>query len=293
MTQRILFFLLPLLTAVVTENTFAQPGTEIFLFDLETHEGTLKLSAPRNISEHIGYDNQPFFHPTLPLLYYVSADSSGNTDIFEYNYQARKKKRFQETSEREYSPQVTPDGKSISCIIQRENGAQDLGRYPINGGAATILINNLTVGYHSWLDNNSVIVFTLPQPFSLHFIDFRTKKDSVIADNIGRSLHKITGQNALSFVQKIGDAQGEIKKFEIAQKKISTIVKSISSKDHDMAWTSDGKVVMSNGNKIFVYDTTVIGDWKEIIIQSNMSLNTITRLAVNSKGDKMALVVNE
>jgi tricorn protease-like protein len=290
MTQRILLFLLSLLTAVVT---FGQPGTEIFIFDLETHHGTLKLSAPRNISEHIGYDNQPFFHSTLPLLYYVSADTSGNTDIFEFNYETRKKKRLQETSEREYSPQVTPDGKSISCIIQRENGAQDLGRYPINGGTATILINNLTVGYHAWLDNNSVIVFTLPQPFSLHLIDFRTKKDSIVAHNIGRSLHKIPGQNALSFVQKVGDERGEIKKFEVARKKISTIVKSISSKDHDMAWTSDGKIVMSNGNKIFVYDSTVIGDWKEIIIQSNIPLNTITRLAVNSKGDKIALVINE
>jgi hypothetical protein len=290
MTQQILFFLLSLLTAVVT---FGQPGTEIFIFDLETHGETLKLSAPRNISDQIGYDNQPFFHPTLPLLYYVSADTSGNTDIFEFNYETRKKRRLQETSEREYSPQVTPDGKFISCIIQRENGAQDLGRYPINGGAATILINNLTVGYHAWLDNNSVIVFTLPQPFSLHFIDFRTKKDSIVADNIGRSLHKISGQNALCFVQRIGEEQGEIKKFEVTQKKISTIVKSISSKDHDMAWTSDGKIVMSNGNKVFVYDPAVIGDWKEIIIQSNISLNTITRLAVNSNGDKMALVINE
>jgi hypothetical protein len=292
MTRRILFFLWLLFT-VMTGDTLGQPGTEILLFDFEAHEGTFKLSAPRNISEHIGYDNQPYFHPTLPLLYYVSADTSGNTDIVEFNYETRNKRKLQATSEREYSPQTTPDNKFISCIIQRENGAQDLGKYPIEGGTATVLINNLTVGYHAWLDHNSVAVFTLPQPFSLHLINFATKKDSTIASSIGRSLHKVPGKNALSFVQKVNDEKWEIKSFDAAQKKISTIVKSISSQEHDMAWTSDGKIIMSNENKIFFYDTSINEDWMEIIIQSTIPLNIITRLAVNSKGDKMALVVNE
>lgn len=292
MTHRILFFLwLPF--TVITANIFGQPGTEILLFDFEAHNGTLKLSAPSNISGHIGYDNQPFFHPTLPLLYYVSADTSGNTDVVEFNYETHRKRKLQATSDREYSPQTTPDGKSISCIIQRENGAQDLGKYPIEGGTATVLINNLTIGYHAWLDHNSVAVFTLPQPFSLHLINFATKKDSIIASNIGRSLHKVPGKNALSFVQKVDDEKWEIRKLDASQKKISTIVKSISSKEHDMAWTSDGKIIMSNENRIFFYDTTITGDWREIAIQSTIPLNIITRLAVNSKGNKMALVVNE
>lgn len=292
MTRRIYFFLWLLFT-VMTGDTLGQPGTEIFLFDFEAHGGTFKLSAPRNISEHIGYDNQPYFHPTLPLLYYVSADTSGNTDIVEFNYETRNKRKLQATSEREYSPQTTPDSKFISCIIQRENGAQDLGKYPIEGGTATVLINDLTVGYHAWVDHSSVAVFALPQPFTLHLINFTTKKDSIIANSIGRSLHKVPGKNALSFVQKVDDEKWEIRKFDAAQKKISTIVKSISSKEHDMAWTSDGKIIMSNENKMFFYDTSINEDWREIVIQATIPLNIITRLAVNSKGDKMALVVNE
>jgi hypothetical protein len=291
MTKRILLFLLPLI--LFFEKAVGQPGTEIFVFDLEVRGGSLKISNPVNISEHVGYDNQPFFHPTLPLVYFVSADTSGNTDIFEFNYNINRKRKLQATTEREYSPQVTPDGKFISCILQRENGVQDLGKYPIGGGVAATIIDNLTVGYHAWLDNNAVALFTLPQPFSLHIVNLLEKKDSSIAESIGRSLHKIPGKNALSFLQKVEREQWEIKRFDADQKKISTIVKSISGKDHDMAWATEGKIVMSDGDKVFFYDLSTSLDWTEVVIQSDIPLSTITRLAVNSKGNKIALVVNE
>jgi hypothetical protein len=56
---------------------------------------------------------------------------------------------------------------------------------------------------------------------------------------------------------------------------------------------NEGEIAMSNDGKIFVMDLRHRKEWKEISIQSPFSMNTITRLAVNAKGNKIAIVVNE
>jgi len=291
MTKISLLFLFATITIFSPTNSLAQPSTEIYLFDLTSKKGQVTISNPVNISNHIGYDNQPFFHPSLPVLYYVSAQDSGKTDIIEYNYTTNSRRNFTTTVENEYSPQVTPDGKFISCILQRANGEQNLVKYPISRGEAVVLINNLTVGYHAWLDNTIAGVFTLPRPFALHLVNFSTKKDSIIAHNIGRSLHKIPGEDAVSYLQKIDATNWEIKKFTGAQS--LTIVKSVVSTEHDMTWAGEGKILMSSERKIFFCDEKNPQEWKEINIQSPFSINTITRLAVNATGNKIAIVVNE
>ena len=170
-----------------------QTGSEIILFDLKINDGQIFLSNPINITNHKGYDNQPSFHPSKPIIYYASFDDSSRSDIKFYNYQTGKTSNLTVTREREYSPTVTPDGKFISCIIQRDNGAQDLGKYPIEGGQPEVLINNLVVGYHVWIDQNRLLLFVLgdSNTNALHYYNLSAKSDSVIADNIGRSLHKI------------------------------------------------------------------------------------------------------
>ncbi len=273
--------------------SYAQIGTEIYLVDIAFENGEMVLSNPANITNHPGYDNQPFFHPDLPLLFYVSADAKGDTDIMEFNYEINKARKFKETSEREYSPQVTPDKKFISCIIQRKNGEQNLGKYPVEGGEPVILINNLTVGYHAWADNTTVVVFSLPQPFALHVINFSPFADSIVAQNIGRSLYKIPDEPAISFIQKTESEEWLVKKFDTKNWIASTIIKSLPGKEHDMAWTIDGKIVMSDEKKIFFFEPDKTADWKEAKFQSAISLKTITRLAVTRDGNKMAIVVNE
>lgn len=272
-------------------DVFAQSGSEIYLFDLQSVGDQITISNPVNVSNRKGYDNQPFFHPSLPLIYYVSARGSATTDIVEYHYGTKRRRNFTNTSEGEFSPQVTPDEKFISCILQRANGEQNLVKYPMAGGEAVMLINNLTVGYHAWLDNATVGVFTLPRPFALHLINFTTGKDSVIATGIGRSMHRLPDQRAISYIQRIDSLDWEIKLFTGTQS--STIAKSIVSKEHDMAWMNEGEIAMSNDGKIFVMDLRHGKEWKEISIQSPFSMNTITRLAVNAEGNKIAIVVNE
>ncbi|MEJ0054599.1 MAG: hypothetical protein WDN75_02515 [Bacteroidota bacterium] len=281
----------------VAEISFAQDPTEIYLFDLSIKKEKVSISNPVNISDHKGYDNQPSFHPAQPAVFFSSAADDGRTDIFSYDYKKKVKKSITQTQEREYSPTVTLDQQSLSCIIQRENGAQDLGKYPIEGGEPMVIIDKLTVGYHVWADNSHLGLFILgtkEKPVNtLHYLLLPMKRDTILAENIGRSLHKIPGETAFSFVHKISDKEWLIKKFNSQTQAISTITSTLPGRD-DLAWLPDGKIIMSDGTKLFFSQPDRGTTWSEVVVSGGAEvLRSVTRIAVSADGKKLAVVVAE
>jgi len=272
-------------------NSFAQPATEIYLFDLQIKKNKIVLSNGANITNHRGYDNQPFFHPDNSSLYFTQADTSGRTDIYVYDYSTRLTKQVTDTPEREYSPTVTPDKKYISCIIQRDDGVQDLGKYPIDGGDPIVLINNLKVGYHAWADNTNLILFVLGEPMTLHWYSLADNRDLTLADSIGRSLHAIPQTTDMSFIHKTAQ-QWWIKKIQSKDKTISSITETLPNRE-DLTWTPDGKIVMSDGEKLFYMEPGKGASWKEIETTPALALKGITRLSVSKDGKRLALVAGE
>jgi len=281
-------------------NSLAQAGSEIFLFDMKVANGQVFLSNGINITNHKGYDNQPFFHPSKPVIYYSSFDDSGRSDIKYYDYEKKETKNFTLTREREYSPTVTPDESFISCIIQRDNGAQDLAKFPITGGKPQVLINHLKIGYHAWAGESKLLLFVLDDSIhnSLHYYYLDKNADTVIAENIGRSLHKIPGQNAMSFVQRISEKQAVIKKLDMNTGVMSTIVATLPSQDH-LTWLQNGLMLMGDGNKLYFHQESAFQEtkdkgWQAVSITTDSSmLKGITRLATNTANDKLAIVVSE
>lgn len=277
---------------LMSEFVYSQAGTEIYLLDLGWTEGRMVLSNPQNVTNHPGYDNQPFFHPDNPVLYYSSDTGEGRTDIMECNYSTGETKRITQTPEREYSPTVTPDKKFLSCIVQRDDGAQDLCKYPIDGGAPVTLINTLKIGYHAWADEMNVMLFVLGEPNTLHWYTFSQKKEIRLMEGIGRSLHRIPGTRSISFVHKFSDEYWSIKKIREEDGQIVTVAETLPERE-DLAWTPDGKIVMSDGSKIFFLQPGKNSSWKEADLQTTLPSGAISRLAVSPKGDRIAVVVNE
>jgi hypothetical protein len=198
-----------------------------------------------------------------------------------------------QTNEREYSPTLTPDKSSLSCIIQRDNGAQDLGKYPLAGGEASMIVDHMTVGYHVWADNSHLALFILGEPQTLHYLRLPTKEDTIVAKHIGRSLHKIPGERAISFIQNSAGGDWEIKKLESVTMKISTLAKTLPGRE-DITWLGNRKIISSDGTKLFFLDIARENTWMEITVQSGSELlKGVTRLAVNTRGDKLAVVVSE
>lgn len=280
-----------ILISLLAYKVGAQTASEIYLFDLKISKNKMSLKNAKNVSNHKGYDNQPYFDPEKPILYYTSADTSGRTDLRSYNFSTGASASVTNSQEREYSPTVTPDKKFISCIIQRDNGTQDLGKYPVGGGQPIVIINNLTVGYHAWVDDKNLIAFILGEPNTLRWISPDHGEDSVLAENIGRSLHVIPTSGDLSFVQKSSTAW-TVKKIDKRTKKITTLAETLKERE-DLTWSPDGRIVMSDGQKVFFIWPETKGKWKEVEVNIPLPLNGITRMSINSRGDKMAIVVAE
>lgn len=283
---------------LVSIACWSQTATEILLFDLQSKKDNITISNPKNITNHKGYDNQPSFHQGKPLIYYASFDDQGRSDIKYYNYKTGETKSLTVTPEREYSPKLTPDGQYISCVIQRDDGAQDVGKYPVEGGPPLTIVDNQIVGYFLWTDNSHLALFVLgkdSRPSTLHYLRLPTKKDTVIAENIGRSLHLVPHEDAFSFVHKVTDSKWFIMKFYPRKKKGSLyVIAETPPHQEDLCWTSDGKIITSSEDRILWMDPAKDKKWNEVQIENGAELlKGVTRLAVDAEGKKLAVVIAE
>lgn len=277
----------------VSNLLFAQSGTEIFLLYITNSSGNINLSNPKNITNRKGYDNQPFFHPSQPLLYYT-AMQDGQTDIRSYNLKTGVGLQITNTIDSEYSPTVTPDKKYLSCIVQRKsNGDQDLVKYNIKNPTETKMIfesqKTGKIGYQAWLNSNELITFVLGEPQTLHYQHLIAKKDTIVATNIGRSLHLIPKQKAFSFVQQL-ENKWLIRSFNPQKNTIIDITESQPESEHYNAWLSENTILESRNSDIFSY-SLLTKEWKIVNLPNILLKRNISRMAI--KGNKIAIVIEE
>ncbi|AQG78105.1 TolB family protein [Spirosoma montaniterrae] len=290
--MRTRFFVLSLW--LTTLPLFAQNGTEIYLVDLTEKAGRLAVANPRNISNKPGYDNQPFFHPAKPVLYYTSMMANNQTDIWAYDLKTGTRTQLTQTPDAEYSPTVLPGLSHLSCIVQRKsNGDQDLVSYQLDKPAITeILLESQKtgkIGYQAWLNANEAVVFVLGEPNSMHYLNKSAGQDTVIASQIGRSLHRIPGQNAFSFVQQVGSSW-KIRAFEPGRNQIRDIADSHPDSEHYHAWTDAGTLLESRGNELWRFDATT-RQWQPVPLPTTLPRKKLSRLAV--QGKTLAIVLDE
>ncbi|MCA6414337.1 MAG: hypothetical protein IM589_01380 [Cytophagales bacterium] len=97
----------------------------------------------------------------------------------------------------------------------------------------------------------------------------------------------------MSFVHKISDSEWIIKRLDGATSEITTLVKTLPGRE-DLCWTPDGRIVMSDGTRIYSIDPAKEKEWSDVVINSGGELlRGVTRLSINKKGTKLAIVVSE
>lgn len=291
-----LIFAFCIIILIIPIGLISQANTEIYLFDLQFDNGKIIISNPENISNRKGYDNQPFFHPSKPWIYYSSFDDSLRSDIKVYDMETKKSWNFTDTRVREYSPTVTPDGKFISCIIQKDNGEQNLSKYPIGGGDVVDIIDDMIVGYHAWIDEESLILFVLGEPHELRTYNVRSAKSNIVTKDIGRSLSKTSGNLQGCFVQKSID-EWSIMKVDIQTYKIEKICSTIEGRE-DFVWLNDEIILMNDGFQIYYKNVEVGDEWKKVeydfeLGSRNEFMKDLTRMAISGDGKRIAVVVGE
>ena len=289
LTGSFLIIMVPFLSAAAQtpSPTPAPPASDIFIIDLKG-EGKLKLGQPIKITSEAGYNNQPSFLPDGQSILYTSIRDK-QADIYRYEIHGGATTQITNTPESEFSPMLTPDGKSISVVRVEADGTQRLWKFPLAGGEPSLILENIKpVGYHLWVDDYTLALFVLGKPNTLQLVDLRTGKAEVIADNPGRILRCVPHENKFSFVHKVSDQEWLIKTLDLKTRNIATFMKTFPSVE-DYAWTPAGVLLMANGAKLFARKKSD-WSWVEIADFSNAGLKNMTRIAVSPKGDRIAVV---
>lgn len=268
--------------------SFAQPNTEVFLFDLNTEKGDLKLSNFQNISNNEGYDNQPSFMDNETILY--AGTRNEQTDIVKYNLNYGSKIWISFTPGGEYSPLKIPNQNAVSAIRLDPDGKQRLYRYDLKNSTNTVILDTLVVGYHLWYDENTIISAVLEADYlSLYSSDLKNGTNKKITTHVGRSLHHIPNSNLISFISKNAKGTAEIKSLNPKTGVIKTIAPTLSEVE-DMCWLADGSILMTNNNALYKLNPKNNSGWIEVASLKTYGIKNLSRLAVSPDGRKLAIV---
>src|SRR5262245_50019312 len=281
---------IPVLLGLLLLQAQAPPSTDIFLVDVSFQKSPPTIGRPLNVTAREGYDNQPMFLPDGGSFFYTSIREGRPTDIYRYTIASRADVRVTNTTEGEYSATPTPDGKFFSVIRVEADSTQRLWKFPIGGGTPSLVLENVKpVGYHTWIDDRTLLLFVLGSPATLQLADVTTGKSEVIASNIGRSLHRIPGQNKMSFIHKVGSEEWYIKSFDPKTRQIAELIRTLPAAE-DIAWTPDGAALIGKDAKLYMWNRSPGTGWQEIADFTSSGLKDVTRLALRPKGDRLAIV---
>ena len=268
------------------------PPSDIFLLNLTYEKSEFRLGQPTKITSHAGYNNQPSFLPDGQVILYTSIRDK-QADIYRYDVRSGATSQVTNTPESEYSPTLMPDEKNISVVRVEAEGTQRLWKFPLAGGAPALILENIKpVGYHWWIDKNTLALFILGgagKPHTLQIANVSTGKAEVIVENPGRILRRIPQQNKLSFVHKVSDQEWIIKAFDLKTRSITPLIKTFPGVE-DYAWTPAGVLLMARDAKIFKWNPSQDKDWMEVADFSSAGIRRITRITVNAKGEVIAFV---
>jgi len=266
------------------------PGTDIFLATLYREGRALLVDSAVNLTHRPGYDNQPSFSPDGRSIYYTSA-REGQTDIYRYDLGTGTALQVTATPESEYSPTVMPDGRHLSVIRVERDSTQRLWQFGRDGKPDQPILDTIKpVGYHAWLAKDTVLLFVLGTPATLRRADVARGTADVLARDIGRTILRIPGSHAVSYVQR-DSAGGWIRSIDPVTGAGENLVRLPEGTEF-YAWTPPGELLSAAGNRLLLWRSGQRG-WEEVARFTEPGLQKISRIAVSPSGDRIALVSEE
>lgn len=269
----------------------APPAPDIYVAELRVSHRRVSVGTPVNVTARPGYDNQPFFLPDGAAFLYTSVRDS-QADIYRYDFSSKTSTQVTATRESEYSPTPLPDGKGFSVIRVEADSTQRLWAFKLDGTGARLVLDSIKpVGYHAWADDHTLVLFVLGTPSTLQIADARAPAapGTVLARDIGRSLQKIPGRAAVSFVQRDSANGNWLEAVDAATRQVTKLVQAPAGADF-FVWTPDGIVLTASGTALCQWDPQQGGDWTKVADFAAAGLTNLTRLAISPRGDRVALV---
>lgn len=270
------------------------PGFDIYLAERVETDGPVEFKLAGAAIDRPGYDNQPYFLPHENGILYTSQRDGRQTDIYYWEGDADREEQLTATESSEFSPTLMPDGSHFSSVLIEEDGStQRLWQYDLvsSGNRKVLFLDIEPVGYHAWLDDNRVALFIVGEPLTLHIADLGAGTSVQIAENIGRSLHKVPGKKTLSFVDKSVDNQWVISEYNLDSGSFANLFETLSGSE-DFVWLDTQTILMAQEKKLFSRAVREAA-WQLAGDYSDSLPGNITRLALNGDGTLLALVVAE
>ncbi len=281
--------LIPVLCIAWISPLLGQAESEVYLAGLQIGGETISVTPPVNISNNPGYDNQPSFLEDGTLLY--SRTRGRQTDIARYNPEDNATSWLSNTpGGSEYSPLKIPGRQGVSAIRLDTTGLQRLYAYPLQGGAPTLLVEGLKIGYHVWVNADLMVCTVLVEDrMDLVVVNFEDGSRHTFQKDVGRSLMQIPRTERISYVTRENDTT-VIKAMDPVSGKSETII-PLPDQVRDLLWLPDGTLLCGYGNKLLGYQPGRDPDWR-ILQTLPPEIGRVTRMAVNSKGTQLALTIS-
>jgi len=270
-------------SALLTLTPQQPPPTELYLASYDP-AARPAVSAPVNVSNSPGYDNQPSFLPDGSAILFTSNRDGVQTDIYRFDIAAKALTQLTKTPESEYSPLVTPDGTGFSVIRVEADGTQRLWRFDLDGTNPRLVLESvMPVGYHVWIDDTRLALFVLGagrEPATLQLASTATQTAEVVDSRIGRSLLMRPGRRTVSFISQPQDGPRLVKLFNPDTRQITTLTEALED-SQDTAWDPrSGRLLMARGATIHAWTPGASG-WQPIADLSSSGIGSITRMAVS------------
>lgn len=266
------------------------PETDIWLFKIENKEGKYNYSNPLNITNRIGYDNQPAFSNDGKSILYVCIDSSKQADVYQYFISKKTKINLTKSQVSEYSPTIIPSGIGFSSVVVEKDSAQRLWQYNLDGTFKTIVHEGTdSIGYHTWLNADTLMYYKLTEPHSLRVLDLKTNKDVWICDHPTRAFKKIGSTS--HFIYAIKDSLSTQFRIYNPALRESNVYTTYPSLNEDFIWHPELGLIKSEGADLLRYNEPT-KTWDLLFSFSSLGIKKITRFVFDNKTKQLTIVSN-
>jgi hypothetical protein len=275
----------------LTNTVLAQlPETDIWLFKIAKKENVYSFSNPLNITNRHGYDNQPTFSLDGKSILYVTIDSTNQADIYQYNISKKSSINLTKSDVSEYSPTILPDGSGFSCVVVEKDSTQRVWKFNSDGRFHSICHEGTdSIGYHTWLNNDTLLYYKLTFPHSLRVLNIKTNEDHWLCDDPTRAFKKLG--NSLRFIYAIKDSiQTEFRIYNPTLRE-SILYTTYPTANEDFIWHPEFGLIKSENADLFKYNEQS-SKWELLFSFSDFGIKKITRFVFDSKTKQLAIVSN-
>jgi hypothetical protein len=283
------FHIIIIFLATAFETVAQMPETDIWLFQLDVNKNH-QIKKGLNISARKGYDNQPSFSGDGKKLYYTSVQEASQSDVFMYVLKSKKLKRLTSTTESEYSPTEHLDGKSMCTVTVLKDSSQVLQQLSQKSfsvsNAAIAGIDS--VGYFTFLNNDTLIYYVLTNPHSLRVITVNGEHEHFLAHHPTRGFKAVSRHEILYGVKDSARTVYYLFDFRTKEAVKFAVHEGVHE---DLFWHPEKGLLISDGQKIKLFraNTNV---WETLYDLSSHGVKKITRFCFSLNGKYLAVVDN-